>query len=55
MDWGDWLPRSIPGASSLIAGDPAEQLGLRSWALVSLASLLGSPPPSPGGGVEPIG
>ncbi len=45
MGWADWFPWSVPGAFSmafsLMYGEQAEQVGLHSYVLVSLAFLVG--------------
>jgi hypothetical protein len=50
MGWADWFPWSVPGAFSmafsLMYGEQAEQIGLHSYVLVSLA-FCWDPPPSP--------
>jgi ABC-2 type transport system permease protein len=39
--WGDWFPWSIPALFSGAVGPRAEQLGLHSYVIVILASLIG--------------
>jgi ABC-2 type transport system permease protein len=41
LGWGDWFPWSIPGLFSGAAGPRAEQLGLHSYVIVFLTSLIG--------------
>ena len=41
MGWGDWFPWAVPALFVGIAGPRAEQLGLHSYVVVILASLLG--------------
>ena len=39
--WGDWFPWSVPALYSGVVGPRSEQLGLHSYILVVLASLIG--------------
>ena len=39
--WGDWLPWSVPALFSGAVGPRAEQLGIHSYVIVILASMLG--------------
>jgi len=41
LGWGDWLPWSIPGLFGGVAGPRAELLGLHSYIILALASLIG--------------
>jgi len=41
MGWGDWFPWAVPGLFSGAAGPRTEQLGLHSYVIVILASLVG--------------
>ena len=41
IGWGDWFPWSIPGLFSGAAGPRTNQLGLHSYVIVILASLIG--------------
>lgn len=41
LGWGDWLPWSIPGLFSGVAGPRAELLGVHSYIILTLASLIG--------------
>jgi ABC-2 type transport system permease protein len=41
MGWGDWFPWSIPALFSGAVGPRAEQLGLHSYVILILASLIG--------------
>jgi ABC-2 type transport system permease protein len=39
--WGDWFPWSVPALYSGAVGPRSEQLGLHSYIIVLIASLLG--------------
>ena len=39
--WGDWFPWSVPALYSGVVGPRAEQLGIHSYVLVSLAGMIG--------------
>lgn len=41
MGWGDWFPWAVPGLFSGAAGPRTGQLGLHSYVIVILASLIG--------------
>jgi ABC-2 type transport system permease protein len=41
LGWGDWLPWAIPGLFSGLAGPRAELLGMHSYIILTLASLIG--------------
>lgn len=41
LGWGDWFPWSVPALQSGMAGPPAEQLGVHSFVMVSLAFIAG--------------
>ena len=41
LGWGDWLPWSIPGMFSGVAGPRSELLGVHSYILLTVASLIG--------------
>ena len=41
MGWGDWFPWSIPAMFSGVAGPEASQLGLHSYVIVMLTSVIG--------------
>jgi ABC-2 type transport system permease protein len=41
LGWGDWFPWAIPGLFSGAAGPRAEQLGLHSYTILCITSLLG--------------
>lgn len=41
LGWGDWLPWAIPGLFSGMAGPRAELLGMHSYIILTLASLIG--------------
>jgi ABC-2 type transport system permease protein len=41
LGWGDWFPWAIPGLFSGAAGPRTEQLGLHSYVIVFLTSLIG--------------
>jgi ABC-2 type transport system permease protein len=41
VGWGDWFPWSVPGLFSGAAGPRVEQLGLHSYAVVILTSVIG--------------
>ena len=39
--WGDWFPWSVPALFSGVVGPRAEQLGMHSYVILSLAGILG--------------
>ena len=41
LGWGDWFPWSVPALLSGMAGPSAEQIGMHSYVLVSLAFIIG--------------
>jgi ABC-2 type transport system permease protein len=41
MGWGDWFPWAVPGIFSGAAGPRTEMLGLHSYVIVILASIIG--------------
>jgi ABC-2 type transport system permease protein len=41
LGWGDWFPWSVPALLSGMAGPRAEQIGMHSYVLVSLAFIIG--------------
>jgi ABC-2 type transport system permease protein len=41
MGWGDWFPWAVPGIFSGAAGPRAELLGMHSYVIVILASIIG--------------
>ncbi len=41
LGWGDWFPWAVPGLFSGVAGPRTELLGVHSYVIVFLASLLG--------------
>jgi ABC-2 type transport system permease protein len=41
LGWGDWFPWSVPALLSGMAGPRAEQVGMHSYVLVSLAFITG--------------
>jgi len=41
LGWGDWCPWAIPGLFGEIAGPRAELLGMYSYVILTLASLIG--------------
>jgi ABC-2 type transport system permease protein len=41
LGWGDWFPWSIPGMFSGMAGPRAEFLGIHSYIILILTSLIG--------------
>ncbi|HLO28966.1 MAG TPA: ABC transporter permease [Anaerolineales bacterium] len=41
LGWGDWCPWAIPGLFGEIAGPRAEVLGMHSYVILTLASLIG--------------
>jgi ABC-2 type transport system permease protein len=43
MGWDDWFPWAIPGLFSGAAGPRAEFLGIHSYIILILASLIGLP------------
>jgi len=41
LGWGDWFPWSVPALLSGMAGPSAQQIGMHSYVLVSLAFIIG--------------